>query len=501
MSYKDETRFPGGVRSGADYLNGLKNDGRRVFIDGEEVSDVTTHPAFQEAANSIAHLFDIAYDPANREFMTYKSPSSGKPVNIIWRMPTSTAELAAWRKAVETWSESNFGFIGRGPDHVAGFFIGWGAQPEIFAEDDYKDFAGHMVRFYEFLRDNDVYITYTIVPPQVDRSKPAHQQDPSDLYAGVVSERDDGIVIKGAQMLGTGAALSDYINLSTISPMAPGDENYAINVAVACNAPGVKIYSRRSYAAAATSMYDYPLASRFDETDALIVYDNVLIPWEQVFVYRNLDLVRRQWWETPAHIMGNNQAHIRFNTKLKFLLGLAHKITEMNGAVNNPAVQAKIAELASHACTFEGLLEAQFSTAKKNEKGFVEPGYQAHYSGEGLQSVIYPKMLNILRELSGGGAIQLPSSTMDFDNPEIAADIERYIQSPGYDSEERVKLMKLAWDAIGSEFAGRHDQYEKFYAGPPFITQRRLFQHYDFKTATGLVETALAGYDRGGRKR
>ena len=498
-SYNADGRFPGGLRTGRQYMDALKNDGRRVFVDGEEVSDVTTHPAFAEAVRSIADLFDISSSPENRDLMTYISPATGEPVNVIWRMPRSHAELAAWRAAIEAWSESNFGMIGRGPDHVAGFFCGWSAAAEIFNVGGDHDFANNLVRFYEFLRDNDVYITYTIVPPQIDRSKPAHKQSPPDLYAGVVDERDDGIVIQGAQMLGTGTALSDYVHLSTISPMREGDDNHAINLAVACNAPGVRIHSRRSYAAAASSVYDYPLASRFDETDSLVVYDNVFVPWEQVFVFKNLELCRRQWWETPAHIMGNNQAQIRFTTKLRFMMGVAHQVAEMNGVLANPAVQAHIAEIGTLACLYEGILEAQFATAKFNANGYLEPGYQAHYAGEALQSEIYPKMLNLMRELCGGGVIQLPSNTVDFDNPEIRKDLERYVQSPGYPTEMRVKIMKLAWDLIGSEFAGRHDQYEKFYAGPPFITRARLFQHYNFEKSRALVDSALAGYNRGGR--
>jgi len=197
--------------------------------------------------------------------------------------------------------------------------------------------------------------------------------------------------------------------------------------------------------------------------------------------------------------MGNNQAQIRFTTKLRFMMGVAHQVAEMNGVLANPAVQAHIAEIGTLACLYEGILEAQFATAKFNANGYLEPGYQAHYAGEALQSEIYPKMLNLMRELCGGGVIQLPSNTADFDNPEIRKDLERYVQSPGYPAEKRVKIMKLAWDLIGSEFAGRHDQYEKFYAGPPFITRARLFQHYNFEKSRALVDSALAGYNRGGR--
>ena len=498
-SYETDNRFPGGLRSGEDYIRALKDDGRRVFIDGEEVGDVTSHPAFAEAVRSIANIYDIAHDPANRELMTYPSPTAGVPVNRTWQLPRSQDDLVDRRRAIEKLSESNFGFIGRSPDHVAGFLVGWAMAPEVFIVDGDTRLADNLVRFYEFLRDHDGYITYTIVPPQIDRSKPAHQQDPPDLYAGVIEERDDGIVIGGAQMLGTGTALSDYVLLSTIRPLGPGDENYAINVAIACNAPGVRIYSRRSYGLAAGSVFDYPLASRFDENDALVVYDKVVVPWDQVFVYKNIDICRDQWWATPAHVMGNNQAQIRFTTKLRFMMGVAQRVAEMNGVANLPPVQALLADLAVKASLYEGLVDAQIATATTTDQGYAEPGRQALYAAMMMQSEIYPEMLNLMRELCGGGLIQLPSNVEDFANADMRADIERYIQSPDYSAEERVKLMKLAWDLVGSEFAGRHDQYEKFYAGAPFVVKMNMYRNYDFATSQRLVDEALAGYDTTGR--
>jgi 4-hydroxyphenylacetate 3-monooxygenase len=490
---KDD-RFPGGLRSGAQFLDALGKDGRRVFVDGEEVSDVTTHPAFAGAAQSIASLFDIAQDPANVELMTYPSPRTGQPVNRIWQMPMSVEELKERRGAIERWAEESLGFMGRTPDHVAGFFVGFAAEPQVLAKDKNDGFARNAVGIYEFLRDNDVYITYTIVPPQIDRSKPAHRQDPPDLYAGVVKERDDGIVIKGAQMLGTGSVYSDYLHLSTIHPLRPGDENYAVSLVVPCNAPGVRIHSRRAYGRSAPSVFDYPLATRFDENDALVVYDNVFVPWEQVFVYRNTEICRDQWFETPAHILGNNQAQIRFVTKLRFLTGLAQRIAKMNGVWDMPPVQAKIADIAVQAAMYEGLLEAQIAKAKPNRNGVFVPDPQTHYAAMVMQSRIYPELLDVLRELSGGGMIQLPSSVADFDTPEGGDDIRRYVQSPDAPAEERVKLLKLAWDAVGSEFASRHVQYEMFYAGAPFIVKTRFLWNYDFETPARLVDKALSSY-------
>jgi len=492
-------RTKGRLRTGAEYLQSIKNDGRRVFVDGEEVRDVTTHPAFCEGAATIASLFDIASDPANRDLMTFASPSTGEPVNRIWQVPYSVEDLRLRRKAIERWSEESFGFIGRSPDHVAGFFVGYVSALEVLSRNGNAPYAENCKRFFEHLRDNDLYITYTIVPPQIDRTKPAHQQNPPDLYAGVVEERADGIVIRGAQMLGTGAVYSDYVLLSTIHPMKAGDENYAISVAIGCNAPGVKIYSRRAYASGATSMFDYPLATRFDETDSLLVYENVFVPWGQVFIYKNVELTRAQWFETPAHVIGNNQAQIRFVTKLRFLVGLAHRIAKMNGSLAIPQVQGMLAELAMYAASYEGLLDAQIEKAEPNANGVYVPDPQALYAAMNLQSWIYPKMLDIIRELSGGGMIQLPSNVKDFKNPAISSDISRYIQSPDMPAEQRVKFLKLCWDAIGSEFASRHDQYEKFYAGAPFLVRGHLFRNYNFAKGEELVTKALSGYDLNGR--
>jgi len=290
-----EKRFSTGLRNGDQYIDAIKKDGRRVFIDGEEVNDVTVHPAFRDAVKTIANLYNISSDPKNRKIMASKSPTTGEVYNCIWSLPRNIDDLHARRNAIEFWSEATYGLMGRSPDHVAGFFAGWAMAPEIFIDNGSVERKNNLLHFYEYMRAHDIYITYTIIPPQIDRSKPMHMQNPPDLYAGVIDERDDGIIIRGAQMLGTGSALSDYLNLSQITPVQPGDEAHAINLVVPCNAPGLKIYSRRSYAGAANSVFDYPLATQFDETDSLVVFDDVLVPWEQVFVYKNIEICRDQW--------------------------------------------------------------------------------------------------------------------------------------------------------------------------------------------------------------
>lgn len=485
------------TRSGKNYIDGLL-DSRRVFVDGEYVSDVAHHPAFSAAVESIARVYDMANDPENQKEMTFSSPTTGEAVNMSFLIPRSEGDLRRRRIALRKTAEMTVGMMGRGPEHVASFLAGWAGRSDVFAEGG-AQYGENITKFYEYVRDNDLYCAYAIVPPQIDRSKPAHAQEDPHLYAGVKEEREDGIVITGAQMLGTGAALADYIILSCIVPLQEGDENYAISVAIPLGAEGLKVYSRRSYAQAANSTFDYPLASQFDETDALMVFEDVFIPWDRVFIFRNRQVTADQWNRTPAHLLGNNQAQIRFSVKLDLLAGLAMRVAQMNRSDNFPPVRGVLGEFAAYASMVGGLVFGQEQNCEVDEFGVAWPGRAENFAVQTLQSDFYPKLLTMLRELCGGGVIQLPSAAGDFDNPEAAADLNRYVQSPGVTSLERVKLLKLVWDVAGSEFAGRHEQYEMFYAGAPFLVRARMAQVYDFDRATGLVDSVMAGYDRSGR--
>jgi 4-hydroxyphenylacetate 3-monooxygenase len=477
------------LRTGADYLRSLR-DGRQVFVEGELVKDVTTHPAFARAAQSLAHLYDIAAAPEMRERMTFTSPKTGSPVLRAYQIPKSHADLKARRLAAETWAEATFGLMGRTPDHVASFFCGYAAVPSVFAAGGQK-FADNVVAFYERLRDHHLYASYAIVPPQIDRSKPAHLQSDPSLYAGVVAERDDGIVLKGGQQLATAGLYSDYIYISCIHPLQPGDENYANGVAIAANAPGVKLYPRRPFAKAATNSFDYPLSGRFDEADCFVVLDDVFVPWEQVFIYRNPTVCRDQWRKTPAHLYGNHQAQARYAVKLRFMTGLAKRMNEMTGNDANPAVQVQMGELASLVSIVETMLLAQETVATIDADGVLWPSQTSLYSVMALQSELNARMIEIIRELSGAAMITLPSSLADFGHPAMKADIDRYMRSGVSDAKSRVAVMRLAWDFIGSEFGSRHQQYEKFYGGASFLVKQNVYRSFDFKRATDLVDAAL----------
>jgi 4-hydroxyphenylacetate 3-monooxygenase len=483
-------RIGGAMRSGDEYLRALK-DGRSVFFDGERVADVTAHPAFRTAARSIARLFDIAAAPENRELMTYPSPATGAPVWRAWHIPKCHADLVAKRLAAEKWAETSFGLMGRTPDHVAGFIAGFAAKPDLFAGAG-KAFADNISRLYARLREDHRYVAYAIVPPQIDRSKPAHQQRDPALYAGVVKERDDGIIVAGAQQLATAGLFADYLHLTCIHPLRPGDEAYANGFFIPIDTPGLKLYPRRAFANESINTFDYPLTARFDESDCFCVFDNVFVPWENVYIYRNLAICAAQWSKTPAHLYGNHQAQCRYAVKLRFMLGLAKRMNEMTGNDSQPAVQTAMGELAAIVTIFETMLRAQEVVATIDGDGILWPSPSALYAVMALQSELNGRMLEMVREMAGAALITLPSSVRDFDNPQIAHDIQRFMQSASAPAREKVALMRLAWDFIGSEFGSRHAQYEKFYGGASFIVKQNVNRCYDYERATALVDAALA---------
>jgi 4-hydroxyphenylacetate 3-monooxygenase len=475
------------LRTGDDFLSDLRRSSRSIYVDGERVSNPVDHPAFRDGARSLARLFDFAAAQENRETMTFPSPDSGAPVWRCWQIPRSHAELRAKRIAAEKWAELSFGLMGRTPDHVANFFAGYAAKPRLFGK-----LADNLLAFYRHARDTHRYLTYAIVPPQIDRSKPAHKQSDPTLYAGVVKETDAGIFLTGGQQLATAAVYSDYVQVSCIHPLQPGDENYAFNVAIPVDDPGLRLYARRPFALGATNRFDYPLSSRFDEADCFVVLDNCFVPWERVFIYRDVELTRDQWWKTPSHLYGNHQAQARYATKLRFLLGLAKRMNEATGNDAVPPVMVEMGELAAYASLVEHMLYSHETVSTIDEEGVLWPSRAALYSVMALQSKINPHMIDIVRELTGAAMITLPSSVRDFDNPEAARDIERYFRSASTPARERIALMRLAWDFIGTEFGGRHQQYEKFYGGASFLVKMNVFRHYDFRRATALVDRALA---------
>jgi 4-hydroxyphenylacetate 3-monooxygenase len=440
----------------------------------------------------VARIYDLVADPANN--LTFTTPEGRGPRSLAFLIPRSRDDLTARRRLHQAVADSSFGLLGRSPDCVASFFAGFAGGAEYFARGEPR-FAQHVRDFYARAADDDLFLAHAIIQPTIDRARPAHEQPEPNLYASVLEERDGGIVLQGAQMLATSAVLADFTHVSAILPQPPGAEDYAISVVVPMNALGLRVYPRRPYALNADEVFDYPLTSRFDESDALLVLDHVFVPWEHVFVYRNRELTTGQFFETAAHLLANTQAQIRFTTKLQFLIGLVKRICDDSGQTGRVDVQAQLGDLAARAALVEGLVLAAEASCIVDDYGVARPNPRYAYANQVLQSSLYPEVLQLARSMMGGSMLQVPATAAEFANPQAAADLARYVRWPSAGAEQRVKLLKLLWDLLGSEFAGRHLQYEMFYAGPPAGVKLREFRSYGWTDAEALVDACLEGYD------
>ena len=477
-------------KTGAEHIRSLQ-DGRAVFIDGESVADVTTHRAFRNSVASAAGLYDFQAAPENIELMTFALDGANRRANRGWQMPRSYAETVGRRRALMAWAERSYGFMGRSPDHLASALVGQRMGLDVFARHDEaraKAFAG----YFDFATRSDLFLTYVIINPQADRSKDWGEQD-DDLVARVVDEDSAGITIRGAKMLGTSSIMANEVLVANLQPLKPGEEDFAFCCALPMRCKGLRVLSRKSYESSAVSVYDNPLSSRFDENDAIIHFDDVKVPWDRVFVHRDVDMCRAQFHDTPGHIYQNYQSQIRLVVKLKFLVALARKLTETIGTVNMPPVREQLGRLAAHAGMVESMMYGIEAAGEQQGEWWV-PNRHHVYSAQVITQDLYPKMINAIRELAGGAFIMLPSSFKDLTNPTIEPIIRKTQRSAALGPEGKVKFLKAAWDAVGSEFGSRHTQYEMFYAGAQFVTAGHCFRTYGWDGSAKLVDHLLSSF-------
>jgi 4-hydroxyphenylacetate 3-monooxygenase len=479
------------LKTGEEHIQTLR-DGRAIYLHGRRVEDASVHPAYRNAIRSVAKLYDFQSAPNNRELMTFAT-ETGTFANRIWQLPETYDQLRQRRQAIEAWNGLHCGFLGRAPDHVASCISGMYMGLDVFKAYDPKR-AAAVSDYFKYARDNNIYLTYVIINPQADRSKGAGGQKDEYLTAGVVDRDAEGITVRGAKMLATGAIMANEVFVTCIQPLQPGDERYAVSFAIPLNAKGLKILSRKSYEEGAPDLFDNPLSHRFDENDAVLYFDDVKVPWDRVFVFDSIEMCQKQFHATPAHVYQNYQAMVRLSVKVRFLVGIARRTTEINGTGGFPQVRETLGQLAAEAGMVDALVAAMEAKGQMHGRYFV-PDRHTLYTAQTLTQQLYPKITNTLRELAGGGMIMLPSSSGDFANPEIAALIEKTQQSPAASAQEKVKFYKLAWDAVGSEFASRHQQYEMFYAGASFVVKNHALRTYDWGAAAKLLDGMLDSYD------
>jgi len=483
------------LRTGKEHLESLR-DGRVVYIGSEKVDDVTRHPAFRTAAQTVAAIYDLKAQ--NKEEMSYEE--DGGRHSIYFLRARTREDLQRRMVGHRRIADLTYGMFGRSPDHVASFVAGMAMKA-----DELKAPCGHadnLVAYYRHIRDNDIYPVYAVVPPQAARNPEFYQRQNIPVPTlRVVREDDDGVVIAGMKMLATGAVYANDIWIGNVIPLAPDQKKEAITCAVPCNAPGLSLWSRKPAALGLTSEFDAPLAWRYDESDSMVLCDDVKVPWERVFVHDDALLSRDIYIKTPSHCYGNHQSNVRYWSKMGLLLGLCSRVAQATGADQVPAVRETLGKMSAVEATIAGLVHGQINDYETWPGGYVSFNRRIMYAGLDWCTQNYTKFIDELRELTGGSVFQMPADISVMDDPALTQQFTTFWQTPQAGAVGRMKLFKLAWDIVGSEFAGCHQQYEKFYAGASFIVRNHSYRETDWKEFDALVENLMAGYGYPSEKR
>jgi 4-hydroxyphenylacetate 3-monooxygenase len=478
------------LMTGKDYLASIR-DGRRVYIGSELVDDVTSHPAFRNAAQSIATIYDRKRAPENRDVMTFEE--DGDSFSTYFLLPQKREDLHRrfeTHRRIASWTH---GLIGRSPDNFPSYVSGLAMDPAMF-DGIRKGFGDNLQNYYRHMRSNDLFVSHTVTNPQGWRPKSPAEVSRVSPTLRVVDEDDHGVTINGLKMLGTATVFCHETWCGNLQPVAPGQEKEAITCAVPLNAPGVSIWSRKPYERYAVNEFDNPLAARFDETDSAVLFENVKVPWERVFCHDNVEMTRAIYMRTPGHAMANHQANVRFLEKLKFIVGLAKKLTEMNNVGHIPAVQFTLGRLAAMEATLEGLIMGQINCGEAQASGYLTVNRRYVYGALHWCTNNHGEICEMVRELMGAGVFQMPADASIFDDPAMRDTFETYWSVPGQSAKDRMKLTKLAWDLLGSDFAGRHMQYEKFYAGPSFVMNSYSYLSAPWDDWMAPVDELMASY-------
>jgi 4-hydroxyphenylacetate 3-monooxygenase oxygenase component len=460
------------IRTGRQYLDSLRDD-REIWIDGERVRDVTLDPRFKPVAESIAELYDMQHDPQRQDKLTYVTPE-GERTNLSYIEPRSAADLVRRREMVKAWMDWTGGMMGRSPDFMNVHMTGFGSAHEYFARGGER-FGKNIRNYYEHLRKNDLALTHTLINPQTDRSKPVHQ---TNTAAAIVKETDAGIVVHGARMIATLAPFSNDIAVfpSTFLQLSDEARPYAFAFSIPLATSGLRFICRPAITPRDARAQDYPFSARLDEMDCVAIFDNVLVPWERVFIYKEPKLGNGMFAETGTMSQIMHQFATKNLAKAEFLLGVALNMAEAVGIGGFQHVQNYITEMINTVELVRSCIRASEVDCVPGPNGTVLPNDQPLLTVRAMFPELYPRLVEIIQILGASGLVMVPSH--DELSGERAADIERYYQGATIPAAKRIELFRIAWDVSCSSFAGRQTLYERYFSGDPWRLAMLRYQNY-----------------------
>jgi 4-hydroxyphenylacetate 3-monooxygenase oxygenase component len=476
------------VRSGAEFIDGLRRAPREVWIAGRRIDDVTADPVFARPVRSIADLYDLQVMPENRDAMI--AMEDGASFGTSFLTPRSRADLEKRRAACKLWAEASFGLLGRSPDFLNTVLMAWAENAPFFGQRG-PQFADNVRNYYRHCRERDLFATHAIVNPQTDRSRPSHEQADPFAHLGVIEETKDGLIVRGAKMLATHGPTADELLVYPEPGIREGSDRYVLAFGIPCATKGLKFICREPFDDGTQNAFDHPLGARFEEPDAVCVFDDVLIPWDRVFLYGDVKMGNALFHEASIRNNTGHQTAVRGLAKCQLMVGIVIALTRAVKSDVHLHVAQQLGECLAYLPLIEGAIVLSEQKAEPTGRGAIRPAYEPLQALRLLMPKFYERMVQVTQTLAAGGLLISPTEA-DLRSP-AGPDIERYYKGAGVDAEERIRLFKLAWDATGTQFGQRMLHYERYYAGDPVRVSAAYHAAYDVKPLLAMVQRALKG--------
>lgn len=463
-----------GARKGADLLESLHANPPNIWYGGKQIEDPASFPAFRNGAESLAGLYDLQWK--HKEEMLYTSPSTGNAVSRTFMIPQTKDELKSIGKAMKMRSDSNFGMMGRQPDYMNRAMTGYASGASFLGEEDPR-LGENAWNYYQHLRENDLSMTHTLITPQANRALGTAQQVDPYLAARIKEETSEGIVIRGCRLLATLPIAEEIMVFpSTLLKNVDEDAPYAYGFSIPTNTKGLKFLVRESYDYGG-SHYDHPLSSRYEELDAVVMFDDVFVPWDRVMLYKNVLRCNQAYGRTGALALMTHQVLCKNLAKTEYLMGLTSLLASSIAIEGFQHIQEKLAEVWINMETVRAFLRISEEDAQVDEFGMMRPAWDPLDACRNLYPKLYPRMREILQQMGASGLVAMPSEA-DVRGP-MADDIRRYFQGARVEAHDRIPLFRLAWDTCVSAFSSRQELYERFFFGDPVRMAGALINTHD----------------------
>ena len=477
-----------GALTGERYIQSLR-DGREVWLNGERVADVTTHPAFMGAIREFARIYDLQHSPEYGGQMTFPSPDTGRRVSLSWIAPMNVDELRRKWRNTEVWMEQSWGQLGRTPDFMAGVILDFYTLRDQLAAIR-PMFGENVTNYFRYAREHDLSLTHALGDPQIDRKDVflGPVKDP-DLALRVIEETPAGVIMRGAKQLATLAPISNEIGvyLSRTFRQRAKDE-FVQWFAIPLATPGLKILCREPLSLPSAG-HSYPFGSRFDEQDAMVFFDDVLVPWERIFLLYD----RQAAFRLSASGTGFAfSTQIRFYQRLLTYVGVTTMVAEAIGVDGFPEVRERMGELIMYAEVIRLLIKTIQNQAEENLAGRRTGRINGNLFS--YSQHIAPRMVQILREIGASGLLMQPSEA-DLANPDLRPFIDKYMYGATMDAEHKSRLFRIGWDLTLSGFGARQDLYELWHMGDVTRNRTNLFLSWDRSRITEKVRKLMADPD------